>query len=125
MQQTFEGSHQQYGVIVDTNVMVPARDGVELATDIFYPAEGDRKADGRFPAILERTPYDKATARQVTKGKFFARRGYVVTIQDVRGRFKSEEFATVTGKTHSSFAAFGATGDRYERPPSTRVRSSG
>ena len=90
MQQTYEGSHQQYGVIADTNVMVPARDGIELATDIFYPAGGDRKADGRFPAILERTPYDKATARQVTKGKFFARRGYVVAIQDVRGRFKSE-----------------------------------
>ena len=90
MQQTYEGSHQQYGVIVDTNVMVPARDGVELATDIFYPAEGDRKADGRYSAILERTPYDKATARQVAKGKFFARRGYVVAIQDVRGRFKSE-----------------------------------
>ena len=90
MTQTYEGSHQQYGVIVDTNVMVPARDGVELATDIFYPAEGDRKAAGRFPAILEWTPYDKAAARQVAKGKFFARRGYVFAVQDVRGRFKSE-----------------------------------
>ena len=90
MQQTYEGSHQQYGVIVDTDAMVPARDGVGLATDIYYPSGGDRKADGQFPAILERTPYDKATARQVARGKFFARRGYVVAIQDVRGRFKSE-----------------------------------
>ena len=40
--------------------------------------------------ILERTPYNKAAPAQVTKGKFFARRGYVCVIQDVRGRFASE-----------------------------------
>ena len=87
---TYSGSHQQYGVVSESNVMVPMRDGVALATDIYFPAADGRRAEGRFHVILERTPYDKAASRKVTEGKYFARRGYVCVFQDVRGRFKSE-----------------------------------
>ena len=87
---TYEGSHQQYDVLCDHDVMVYAKDGVGLATDIYSPATRGRKADGRFPVILERTPYNKTAPGAVTKGKYFARRGYVCAIQDVRGRFNSE-----------------------------------
>ena len=86
----YEGSHQQYDVVCEANVMMPARDGVRLATDLYFPASGGRRGDGAFPVILERTPYDKASPGNVTKGKYFARRGYVCAIQDVRGRFQSE-----------------------------------
>ena len=113
MARTYEGSHQEYDVICESNVMVPMRDGIGLATDIYFPATfsprisrrsldeagrpqtnplpGVKKvADGKFPVILERTPYDKASPTNVTRAKYFARRGYVCTIQDVRGRFESE-----------------------------------
>ena len=40
--------------------------------------------------ILERTPYDKTAPRNVTNMKYYARRGYIGVIQDVRGRFASE-----------------------------------
>ena len=90
MTKTYEGSHQQYDVIIDHDMMMPMRDGVRLATDIYYPATDGKQADGRFPVILERTPYNKAAPRQVQKAKYFARRGYVCAIQDVRGRFESE-----------------------------------
>ena len=90
MAQTYEGSHQQYDVICESNTMVTMRDGLRLATDIYNPALNEARADGRFPVILERTPYDKAAPGNVTKGKYYARRGYVCAIQDVRGRFKSE-----------------------------------
>ncbi|HAC18650.1 MAG TPA: hypothetical protein DCF78_08740, partial [Dehalococcoidia bacterium] len=40
------------------NVMVEMRDGVKLATDIYYPAINRDRASGQFPVILERTPYD-------------------------------------------------------------------
>ena len=94
MTKTYEGSHQQYDVIIDHNVMMPMRDGVCLATDLYHPASNGKidgkKAEGRFPVILERTPYNKAAPRQVQKAKYFARRGYVCAIQDVRGRFVSE-----------------------------------
>ncbi|MCH8206772.1 MAG: CocE/NonD family hydrolase [Chloroflexi bacterium] len=86
----YEGSYQQYDSICESDVMMTTRDGVKLAADIYFPAIGGRPADGRFPVILERTPYDKTAARQVTKAKYYARRGYVCVIQDVRGRFQSE-----------------------------------
>ena len=90
MTNIYEGSHQQYGATVERNVMMPMRDGVSLAIDLYFPASGDGKAEGSFPVILERTPYNKEAPGQVTKGKYFARRGYVCAIQDVRGRFESE-----------------------------------
>jgi putative CocE/NonD family hydrolase len=92
-----------YDVIVDKDVMIVARDGVRLATDIYYAARHGRKVAGRFPVILERTPYDKSavsrserTAREpAPRGRaeiaeYFVRRGYIVAYQDCRGRYGSE-----------------------------------
>ena len=52
--------------------------------------------DGKFPAILERTPYNKDGGVAGSSGyisppapAFFVPRGYVVVLQDVRGRYKS------------------------------------
>src|SRR5262249_21751865 len=59
------------------------RDGVQLGTDIYRP---DRP--GKCPGILVRTPYKKEM--QELTGRYYARRGYVVAIQDCRGRFSSE-----------------------------------
>ena len=86
----YEGSPIAYDVAIRKNVMIPMRDGVRLAADIYLPAVGNEIADGKFPVILERTPYDKTAPRQVTNMKYYARRGYVGVIQDVRGRFESE-----------------------------------
>jgi putative CocE/NonD family hydrolase len=90
MAKIYEGSHQQYDVIIDHDMMMPMRDAARLATDLYRPSVGGKYAEGPFPVILERTPYNKAAPRQVQKGKYFARRGYVCAIQDVRGRFESE-----------------------------------
>ena len=90
MVNTYEGSAQQYSVLIDHDVMVPMRDGVRLATDLYFPGSGGGRASGRFPVILERTPYNKASPRNVLRAKYFARRGYVCAYQDVRGRFASE-----------------------------------
>ncbi len=86
----YEGSRAEYGVLIERDAMVEMRDGALMATDLYFPALGGARAAGRFPVILERTPYDKSTARQTSRAKFFARRGYAVAIQDVRGRFASE-----------------------------------
>ena len=90
MPESYQGSYQQYDAICQSNVMIPMRDGVCLATDIYFPALGGQPASGKFPVILERTPYDKAGSGNVTNGTYYARRGYVCAIQDVRGRFVSE-----------------------------------
>ncbi len=86
----YEGSHQEYDVMVDKDVMLSMRDGTRLATDIYFPSNNRTRSTGEFPVILERTPYNKSMPGQVTKAKFFARRGYVCVIQDVRGRLASE-----------------------------------
>jgi putative CocE/NonD family hydrolase len=72
----------EHEVTVDSNVGVPMRDGISLATDIYRPA-----AEGRFPVILVRTPYKKEMGE--LQARYYARRGYVFAIQDCRGRFAS------------------------------------
>ena len=90
MPKSYEGSYQQYDVIYQSDTMIAMRDGVHLTTDIYFPALDGQRVQGKFPVILERTPYDKAAAGNVMNGSYFARRGYVCAIQDVRGRFRSE-----------------------------------
>jgi len=104
MPQPYEGSHQQYDALIESNVMVPMRDGVKLAADLYFPASGKSRAVGGFPVILERTPYGKGSSRNVLKGKYLARRGYVCAIQDVRGRFDSEgDFYAFAKEAHDGY----------------------
>jgi putative CocE/NonD family hydrolase len=77
-----------YGVVVEKNVMIPMRDGVRLAADLYRPARGGAAASGRFPALLTRTPYNKDGVSG--DGRYYAERGYVVVANDVRGRYASE-----------------------------------
>src|SRR6476469_5326356 len=48
-----------YQVAAVKTVMVPMRDGIKLATDIYFPAQGGAPVEGKFPVVLERTPYNK------------------------------------------------------------------
>ncbi len=75
--------------VVAKNVMVPMRDGVRLATDLYFPAKNGVRLEGRFPAILERTPYNKNDAGEWW-APYYASRGYVSIAQDTRGRYASE-----------------------------------
>jgi putative CocE/NonD family hydrolase len=61
------------------------RDGVKLYADIYRP-----NAQEKFPVILMRTPYDKSVGWAAGPAEGMARRGYVIVIQDVRGRYTSE-----------------------------------
>ncbi len=68
--------------------MVPMRDGVKLATNIFVP-----EGAGPWPVVLTRTPYNKDGALgggTEQSAKPFLDRGYVRIVQDCRGRFASE-----------------------------------
>lgn len=76
-----------YTLTFERNVAIPMRDGVILRADVYRPA-----AAGRFPVLLQRTPYNKgATGQQASN---FALRaaglGYAVVVQDTRGRWASD-----------------------------------
>jgi putative CocE/NonD family hydrolase len=77
------GAGQHYEVTVERGVAAKMRDGVVLRADIYRP-----KTEGKFPVLLERTPYNKAGGLEF--GLKAAVRGYVVIVQDVRGRYTSE-----------------------------------
>ena len=72
------------------NVFVEMRDGVKLAADLHRPSRDGKPLDGPFPVLLQRTPYNKSTEVRDLEADFFAARGYVVAIQDCRGRHASE-----------------------------------
>ena len=75
-------------VIIEYNVPARMRDGAVLMADIYRP-----HAEGKFPVLLQRTPYSKAFVPfvfQTMDPIKAARAGYVVVVQDVRGRWESE-----------------------------------
>ena len=72
-----------YEVTMERGVKAKMRDGVILRADIYRP-----KADGKFPVLLQRTPYNKRWRRGLRIKA--AAHGFVVIIQDVRGRYASE-----------------------------------
>jgi putative CocE/NonD family hydrolase len=82
------GSPQaRYRYQVEKAVMIPMRDGVRLAANLYRPVG----AGERLPVVLIRTPYNKETYRGATgPADLFAGQGYLVVAQDVRGQFASE-----------------------------------
>ena len=74
---------QNFSVVTQSGVEAKMRDGTVLRADIYRP-----NADGKFPVLLQRTPYDKRNeAGFAIKA---VERGFVVVVQDVRGRYTSE-----------------------------------
>jgi len=72
-------------ILIEHDVPMKTRDNVTLYADIYRP-----KSSGKFPVILMRTPYDKRVSWAVSPVFEMVPRGYVVIIQDVRGRYTSE-----------------------------------
>jgi uncharacterized protein len=86
-----------YQVIVESGVSIKMRDGVSLVADVFRPA-----SDGKFPVLLERTPYDRKTESGVAQK--LAAHGYVVVLQDTRGRYDSGgEFYPFRDESHDGY----------------------
>lgn len=78
--------------IIDQKVMMPMRDGIRLATDIYRP-----KGNQQVPIVFSRTPYNfntwvdgKMTTRALEEAYAAVSRGYAYVVQNERGRFFSE-----------------------------------
>ncbi|MFW2335135.1 CocE/NonD family hydrolase, partial [Ilumatobacter sp.] len=84
------GSSPEYDVVVRCDVGVAMDDGAMLFADLYMPAVKGEPLTGEWPVLLERSPYDKGREAHSTTGRFFAERGYVYVVQDVRGRYSSD-----------------------------------
>lgn len=102
-------------VVIRRKVPCTMRDGVTLYSDIYMPDE-----TGEYPVLLMRQPYGRSIASTVTHAHpvWYASQGYIVVIQDVRGRGESEgEFHPFVQEAEDGFdtiewaaALFGSTG---------------
>lgn len=77
-----ELSQPEFGVKTSV-VEIPMRDGTKTMATVLSPEK-----EGKYPVILERTPYNRKMASD--GGNMYARRGYVVVVQDVRGTGESK-----------------------------------
>lgn len=139
---TANPSEPIHKVVVEKNVPMRARDGVTLMSDVYRP-----EASGKFPVLVVRTPYDKSAGMALTEKDYFPPRGYVVVVQDTRGRHASEgEFNPFVDEARDGYDAIewaaglpwsngivGTVGQSYlglvqyfaapERPPHLRAMS--
>jgi len=88
-------------IVIEENIMVPMRDGVKLATDVYRPAQ-----EGQWPVLVTRLPYNKDLRFPFEYPPFTKEKriflelnldsarvleaGYVIVAQDTRGRYASE-----------------------------------
>ena len=74
-------------ILVQKNVPATMRDGTTLMSNVYRPAEG-----GEYPVLLARLPYGKdlPLGTSVLDPIKAAEAGYIVVVQDVRGRYRSE-----------------------------------
>ena len=78
----------QYSTVTDKDVQITMSDGIKLDSDVIRPS-----APGKYPVLVEQTPYNKSLVDSSTTfgdNTYFAQRGYVVVIVDVRGTGSSE-----------------------------------
>jgi putative CocE/NonD family hydrolase len=75
-------------ILLEKNVEGRMRDGVILRADVYRP-----DTTSRLPALLERTPYSKNPGTSDAIFSRLASHGFVVVVQDTRGRYMSDGVA--------------------------------
>ncbi len=93
------GAEPKYKVAIEKNLEMRTRDGLTLRADVYRP-----DASGKFPVLVMRTPYDKSQQMAMTERDYFPPRGYVLVVQDTRGRFSSEgEFVPFVNEARDGY----------------------
>lgn len=90
---------KSYGSQIESDLTVKMDDGIILDAVVAYPTDlaTGKKAQGKFPVIVEHTPYVKLT-NTITPITYFTERGYIYAVVRVRGSGKSDGEIDFTGK---------------------------
>jgi len=75
-------AEEPFATRVNAGVRAEMRDGVSLVADVYRPDEA-----GEFPVLLQRTPYNRKGDTE--QSHELASHGYIVVVQDTRGRYGS------------------------------------
>ena len=104
-------------VVVLKDLVMTTRDGTRLVADAYVPARDGVAVEGRFPTILDRTPYDKnIRAHLVNDPEFIVKRGYVFVFQDTRGHGGSDGEFSLFGVGHDGQDGYDAVEWIAEQP---------
>ena len=89
---------------VERKLMIPMRDGVKIATDVYRPKDTSKK----YPTIFVRTPYNfnfwdirNSAPRDLSSELEAVKRGYAYVEMNERGRFFSEGNYDIRGPPHT------------------------
>jgi putative CocE/NonD family hydrolase len=85
-------------VRLEKNVEARMRDGVILRADVYRPP-----AEGTYPVLLQRTPYSKNDDDYVAGFRALAAHGFIVVVQDTRGRYMSDGIARPHDEAEDGF----------------------
>lgn len=93
----WEAGPELYGTVSVTDVSIVMDDGAALVGDVIYPAQRgtSRRAEGKFPVLLNQTPYFCGLAEtnldmaQKSAWDYFVKRGYILASVCVRGAGRS------------------------------------
>jgi uncharacterized protein len=116
---TWQPDPPKYGYGAAKDIAVRMDDGTVLRADEYFPTDpaSGARAAGRFPVLLEQTPYGKDRALQ-NLADYFVRRGYVLVIADLRGFGASQGqaawFDARTGRDGAELAAWAARLDEAD-----------
>ena len=89
------------GASAQEEIMIPMRDGIQLATDIYRPPATFKPP---YPVLLQRTPYSKRNKNFTGQARYFAEHGYLVALQDCRGRYRSQgEFSKYVSEPQDGY----------------------
>ena len=90
----------RYGFSMTKNIDVRMDDGVLLSADVYYPTDltAGTRAAGKFPVLLEQSPYGRNAALFSKTASYFVSRGYILAVADQRG----------FGQSHGQAAWFGS-----------------
>lgn len=94
------------GVRIEKDVEFELRDGTVLRADVYRPVDHQEK----LPVLLLRIPYNKAVAQSIVyhHPSWYARQGYIVAVQDTRGRFASDgEFDPLRTEAEDGYDSVG------------------
>ncbi|MBC2637916.1 MULTISPECIES: CocE/NonD family hydrolase [unclassified Rhodococcus (in: high G+C Gram-positive bacteria)] len=85
---SIQSERGRYAVVREDAIAMTTRDGTVLRADIYRP-----ESEETFPVLVRRTPYGKQLndlSAAFNEAHYFASHGYIVVVQDTRGRFSSE-----------------------------------
>ena len=94
-------SEPKYGLVIAKDIMVPMRDQVRLAADVYLPAIDGKSLDGHWPTILQRTIFDKSNVHYAGHADQSARDGARLNEQcPVESGFQAGQFGAERHRSH-------------------------